>query len=214
MTNHIITDGNARFEKKVLLPQSKSHLVKCHLIYNGFKKQHNLNFVTSIYFDDIHLGNLRDNIDGNPQRTKLRARYYNNDFSNIRLELKYKDTYVGSKKIVKVRKDFCSNAEIIDFCTKWSKVNIVKYVHPTAIISYTREYFVKGSIRATVDYNVDGKRFAGKNQIRGAQHSYGVLEFKYERNKEQEMRRLYTSLNLPVNRITKSSKYANTLIRW
>ena len=109
---------------------------------------------------------------------------------------------------------FFSNAEIIDFCTKWSKVNIVKYVHPTAIISYTREYFVKGSIRATVNYNVNGKRFAGKNQIRGAQHSYGVLEFKYERNKEQEMRRLYTSLNLPVNRITKSSKYANTLIRW
>lgn len=213
MNNNISIDESSRFEKKVFLPQSKPYLLKRYLRSNGFKKQHDANYVTSIYFDDIHLTNLRDNIDGNPNRTKFRARFYNNQITNVRLELKNKYSYIGNKEVIIVKRDFFNLLELIDFCTRWSRINIMKYVQPTALVSYTREYFVKGSIRATLDFNVTSKRFAGNKLIQGAQHSYGVLEFKYKRNKEFEMRKLYNLLNLPVNRVTKSSKYANALIR-
>lgn len=211
-TKHTI-DGNLRFEKKVFLPQSKIHLVRSNLIRNQFRTQHDPNYISSVYFDDINFNDLRDNIDGNPNRTKFRARFYNNQINNVRLEFKHKNTYIGSKEVFVIERHFTDISDLMQHCVNWYRSKFNKYIQPTALISYTRYYLVNNKIRATLDYNVKSKRLVGKKLIWGAQQPYGVLEFKYDKNKEMEMRKLYEKLKLPVNRITKSSKYANTLIR-
>ena len=92
-------NNTERIERKIFLPLSKGYLMSQYLIKNGFKQQHESNFISSVYFDDIEYQNLRDNVDGNMYRKKLRARWYNGNLNQVRLEIKNKEALIGTKKI-------------------------------------------------------------------------------------------------------------------
>lgn len=206
-------DDTARIERKIFLPLSKGYLISPYLIKSGFRQQHYSNHISSVYFDDTEYQNLRDNIDGNMYRSKLRARWYNENLNQVRLEIKNKKALIGTKKVFLINESFHNLMEVINYTKNWSKNHYEKYLIPTAFITYDRKYFIKNNIRVTVDTKVKSQKIIGQQLISGYIEKYSVVEFKYSNVDEQNFRNIFEKLNLPVNRVTKSSKYANALIR-
>lgn len=206
-------NNTERIERKIFLPLSKGYLMSQYLIKNGFKQQHESNFISSVYFDDIEYQNLRDNVDGNMYRKKLRARWYNGNLNQVRLEIKNKEALIGTKKIFLIDDSFDDVMQVINYSKRWSKIHYENYIQPTAFITYDRDYFILNDIRVTIDTKVKSQRIIGQHLISGCIEKYSVVEFKYSNTDEQNFRKIFEKLELPVNRITKSSKYANALIR-
>ena len=213
MSNSKKDNNSARVERKVFLPLSKGYLISPYLINFGFRQQHDSNFISSVYFDDTEYHNLRDNVDGNMNRSKLRARWYNNNLNQVRLEIKNKEALIGTKKFFLIDKTFRNLMEVINYSKDWSKIHYDKYIQPTADITYDRDYYIYNKIRVTVDTKVKSQKIIGQHLISGCIEKYSVIEFKYSNTDEQNFRKVFEKLNLPVNRVTKSSKYANALIR-
>ena len=66
---------------------------------------HNLPYkVRSIYFDDIYFKCIDEKLSGERHRSKYRFRVYNNDFDNIKFEVKIKNNSVSFKKTFKLSK--------------------------------------------------------------------------------------------------------------
>ena len=65
-----ISKNDERFERKILLRVGQSSLIKNYILEKGFKKNYKRRKITSIYFDDINLNCLRDNVNGNKERYK------------------------------------------------------------------------------------------------------------------------------------------------
>jgi hypothetical protein len=206
-------NDTARIERKIFLPLSRGYLVSPYLIKSGFRQQHQSNHISSVYFDNTEYQNLRDNVDGNMYRSKLRARWYNENLNQVRLEIKNKKALIGTKKVFLINESFHNLMEVINFSKNWSKNHFENYLMPTAFITYDRKYFIKNNMRVTIDTKVKSQKIIGQQFISGCIEKYSVVEFKYSNADEQNFRNIFEKLNLPVNRITKSSKYANALIR-
>ena len=74
-----IVKKEQRVEKKILLKNGQISCVRNLFFEKGFKKIYDIRKISSIYFDDIDLNCLRDNIDGNKDRYKIRIRWYNDN---------------------------------------------------------------------------------------------------------------------------------------
>ena len=146
-------------------------------------------------------------------RSKLRARWYNKNLNHVRLEIKNKKALIGTKKLFLIEESFHNLMEVVNYSKNWSKIHYEKYVQPTAFITYDRNYFISDNIRVTIDTKVKSQKIIGQHFVSGSIEKYSVVEFKYSNTDEQNFRNIYEKLNLPVNRVTKSSKYANALIR-
>ena len=92
-----IAKKNERLERKILLRVGQSSLIRNYILERGFKKKFKKRKITSVYFDDINLNCLRDNVNGNRERYKIRLRWYDNNVDNTNLEIKFKDGYLGYK---------------------------------------------------------------------------------------------------------------------
>ena len=71
-----------RLERKFILSSGQASLAVGELKKIGFKRKFPSRKISSVYFDDIEFSSLRDNIDGNPNRDKLRLRFYNDDLED------------------------------------------------------------------------------------------------------------------------------------
>lgn len=122
--------------------------------------------IRSLYFDNYQDKALREKIDGVNNREKFRIRYYNDDFSYIKLEKKSKIYGLCNKLSAAVTKEECER--IIQGDIEWmreSKRGLLlelytkmKYqqLRPKTIVEYTRVPFVyqTGNVRITFDSKV------------------------------------------------------------
>ena len=92
----------ARYEDKFLIPLSSLSEVENFFDSDhvNFNKPYPSRFVNSIYYDTDDLIYAKQNSDGNGLRAKVRIRFYNNDFKNSNLEVKYKHFRIGNKLII------------------------------------------------------------------------------------------------------------------
>lgn len=122
--------------------------------------------IRSLYFDSAYDKALREKLDGVNMREKYRIRLYNDDYSLIRLERKFKLNNLGTKEQAYLSKDetvAIINGDI-DWMVKSENKLIVSFysklknecLKPKTIVDYTREPFIyaPGNVRVTFDYDI------------------------------------------------------------
>lgn len=122
--------------------------------------------IRSLYFDNIHDKALREKIDGVNNREKFRIRYYNDDFSFIKLEKKSKINGLCSKQAASLTKEQCEC--LLEGDIGWMKeskdpliMELYTKMHyqqlrPRTLVDYMREPFVyePGNVRITIDSDI------------------------------------------------------------
>ena len=201
-----------RIERKFLMPQGHSSTARAFLISNGFVETYRARMVRSVYFDTKEYSCLRDNIDGNPFRDKLRVRFYDANYSTARIEIKHKRNMLGYKSMIPLNGIFGTEYDVVDATKRWSSLNVSEFLVPTARVTYLRRYYTSGWLRATIDTDIQSEAIIGNKYITSPGVQYEVVEFKYESMKDAEMRLLFDRIASFSLRTTKSSKYSNALV--
>jgi hypothetical protein len=179
--------------------------------------------VNSLYLDTPGLSDMRSNVDGLRQRSKLRWRWYGDDWAVIHpyLELKRKRYLLNTK----IR---CLLPCRLDMTQPWSELLDVVHAHvgrdwqvmlqtltqPTLLAHYQREYYatLDRVVRVTLDY--DQAAYDQRMSLRPNLHvrlpiaDTVVIEVKADR--EQEERAAEVIEWFPLSR-TRNSKYASGL---
>ncbi|MBI9051194.1 MAG: VTC domain-containing protein [Anaerolineaceae bacterium] len=216
-----------RYERKLLVEGLSEHqvrtLIKLHPAL--FVQTYPPRYVNNIYLDTPAMDYYYENINGVPQRRKVRIRWYGDLFGKIRkpiLEYKIKDGLVGTKESQNLP-DFVldENFDRDQFQETIAKGSptIVHYhlreLDAVLLNRYYRWYFATtdGRYRVTVDtdmtfYNI--KR-AG-NAFRQRQQNYLnlIVELKY--NAEHDPTAQRVSGLFPFS-VTKNSKYVEGIER-
>ena len=203
-----------RFERKIFMAQGRSYSAEVILKIENFKVLHEDRKVTSVYFDDAAYNSLRDNIDGNQDRDKIRFRFYNVDYQRAKIEIKHKRSYLGYKTVIEIERAIKNLEELIAFAQIWCDLNLNRKYLPSAIVSYQRSYFLYGEIRATIDRDVQCSRIYGKEILSNLLRTFEVVEFKYDKLFDPEFREIYRKFSRIAARTTKSSKYSNAMMEW
>ncbi|HHT24451.1 MAG TPA: polyphosphate polymerase domain-containing protein [Clostridiaceae bacterium] len=152
--------------------------------------------VSSLYFDTLYDKALIQNISGINQREKFRIRYYNNDFSFIRLERKIKINGKCAKQTALLAQSEVQqilNGEIDFLLQKEDALTIEFYsklkgqlLKPKTIVTYDREAFIyhPGNVRITIDRNLRTTTktddFLQINKHINVSDGLAVLEVKYD----------------------------------
>jgi len=201
-----------RLERKFILSSGQASLAVGELKKIGFKRKFPSRKISSVYFDDIEFSSLRDNIDGNPNRDKLRLRFYNDDLNSSKIEIKHKRGYVGYKSFFELETPIHSMDEGIQKTIEWAKKKLFKNVFARSLITYNRQYLFLGQFTATLDTQVAGFRINSSKKLQtSAFFKYSVVEFKYPIDYDEEFRERQFFKNFSL-RNTKCSKYSNSLI--
>ena len=122
--------------------------------------------IRSLYFDNLHDKVLREKIDGINNREKFRIRYYNDNFTYIRLEKKSKINGLCLKQSAVLSKEECEKLieGDLDWMTSrgdplilelYSKMKF-QQLKPRVIVDYVREPYVfkAGNVRVTIDTRI------------------------------------------------------------
>ncbi|MGI6579247.1 MAG: polyphosphate polymerase domain-containing protein [Saccharofermentanales bacterium] len=177
--------------------------------------------VSSLYFDSPYDKALRQNMSGVNQREKFRIRYYNNDFSFIRLERKIKINGKCAKQTAHLNQievqqildgeiDFLLQKDdslAVEFYSKL-KGQLLK---PKTIVTYDREAFIydPGNVRITIDRNLrttcKTDDFLQTNKHINISDGLAVLEVKYDEFLPDLVKMAVHLQNRPL---TAYSKYA------
>ncbi|MDF2985889.1 MAG: hypothetical protein K0R50_1399 [Eubacterium sp.] len=122
--------------------------------------------IRSLYFDNFDNKALMEKINGINNREKFRIRYYNDDYSFIRLEKKGKINGLCFKRSAKLTVDQCN--KLIAGDLEWmkrstepliielnSKMNY-QQLKPRTLVDYVREpyIYVPGNVRITIDTGI------------------------------------------------------------
>lgn len=122
--------------------------------------------VRSLYFDNFNDKALMEKINGFNKREKFRIRFYNDNFSFIKLEKKSKRNGLCTKYSQKLSKDDCERIlnNDIDWMLDTDKPLIQELyfkmksqlLRPKTVVDYTREAFIypAGNVRITIDSNI------------------------------------------------------------
>ena len=127
--------------------------------------------IRSIYFDNGDDKVLREKLYGFEKREKFRIRYYNDDYSFIRLEKKIKNGNLGSKCSAPLTEEECRKLLAGD--TGWMKDHSeelikelyakMKYqgLRPRVLVSYIREPYIyrAGNVRVSFDSSIRSTLF-------------------------------------------------------
>ena len=186
-----IVKKEKRVEKKILLKNGQISLIRNLFFEKGFKKIYGIRKISSIYFDDINLNCLRDNIDGNKDRYKIRLRWYNDNFKNANIEIKFKEGYMGYKIRYKIKNKFCDIENLISITKKWILENLGVYMNPVIKINYIREYYLNKKIRLTIDTKLKAIKYVGSSFSTTGLFNNEVIEFKYDLEQDNYFRNFY-----------------------
>lgn len=212
--NEVLDYSSSRIERKIILKKGQSTFILPNIKEFGFSKIYHPRKITSIYLDDINFNSLRDNIDGNRNRNKIRIRFYNDKIKNFFIEIKQKRGFIGYKKRIYFENvEVSSRIDLIKFVINWCRSEFQRAFHPKSEISYERCYFSKNEFRATVDTNISSKKLSSSGQsLITSVNDYEVIEFKYSPEHDEKFRLAFSSLTKKYLRATKSSKYSNSLM--
>lgn len=199
---HLDTEKVKRSEEKFLINSSdifhfKSTLSKILPIdenIDDFSKNYN---VQSIYYDTIFNDDLKNKLDGNKDRKKIRIRIYNNDLKTAKIEIKHKSSSYSKKISQRLSIDEVSiliNSNFNNFLEKNQVISDYfltnpEILHPTSIVTYDRFAFKVpiSNIRITIDTDIRGHgnnlRFPITNIANGLRltpNFLEVVEVKYD----------------------------------
>ncbi len=122
--------------------------------------------IRSLYFDNFNNKALMEKINGINNREKFRIRYYNDDYSFIRLEKKGKINGLCFKRSAKLTFNQCNmllEGELEWMKKSWdplllefySKINC-QQLRPRTLVDYVREPYIyePGNVRITIDTEI------------------------------------------------------------
>lgn len=202
-----------RVERKIILQKGQSKFFLGRLKEIGFKKVYGSRKVNSIYFDDIDMNSLRDNIDGNRNRNKIRIRYYGDSLSRCNIEIKQKRGLLGYKTKIHLEGTFKNISNLIFKAQRKITLLTDKKFLPVSHINYQREYLKNENFRATVDTHVCSNRISSSGvKLYSSKGEYEVIEFKYLPIYDEKFRQIFNFLSPFYVRATKSSKYSNSMM--
>ncbi len=197
-----------RFERKYNPPNNIRSELKCFMRINNIKEIFPSRKISSIYYEQTDFKSFFDSEDGNQCRTKVRLRYYNNNFNNGIIEYKIKESELGYKKYFNI-KDAIKNSGSLSVHIDNLDLEIPKEInnsYPILLVEYDRDYYANldNRIRITYDYNI---KFRGIFKKTGFLTSLNVIEFKYDKDVNLDsdfFNKLIEEFNL---NLTRSSKY-------
>ena len=207
---------NGRIERKWVFRKVDHLLVLNSLLRSQFffKYHYPSRRINSIYYDDINLSNITQNLDGISNRVKYRVRWYGSNSDNLKnpnFEIKRKRNFETQKKIVSLKNfnNINHNSEKdLNYLTKFINDNIIlsKILSPSLLINYQRIYLISSNklIRATIDYQVKSKRFLNFKNDFFCNFKDVILEFKYEPDLDWSVRNMLDNIKV---RYAKNSKY-------
>lgn len=195
-------DKKFRHEIKHYINQSDYIAIKNRLIQiMNLDKNANTNNeykIRSLYFDNYKDKVLMDKINGINFREKFRIRFYNDDYSFIKLEKKSKINGLCSKESELITKEECENIirGDIDFLRESKKALFVEFyskiksdlLRGRSIVDYTREAYIykAGNVRITFDKKIRtgicSRNIFDKNlpTIEAIDNNIIVLEVKFD----------------------------------
>lgn len=163
-----------RFEQKAEVATQNSSNCLHWLSEVGFRVHHPPRIVCSLYFDTQFMEMYRDTQEGLLPRKKLRLRTYGtrqfmNSGSTYFLEVKLSEAYSRSKTII-------SDVDHEQIMRCGYYLEQYGYCYPRVFISYLREYYVCGQVRATFDTEIAYERFGIYSRF---VDESSVMEFKF-----------------------------------
>ena len=213
---------NFRFERKWVFDNNFSDIYSCLL---KSKFYFNSSFpdrkVNSIYFDDFCNTSVKENLEGENDKTKIRIRWYGKNpyiLKKPKLELKIKKNFQNYKIIKNL--DILNglnikNLEHVRLISK--KVNSLykkKMLIPVSTTHYDRSYLISSNsfIRSTVDKNLKVSKFNNNFFIPiFKEFNKIILELKYQRRYDEFVR---GNINNISARFSKNSKYIYSIINY
>ena len=221
--NNLIKENSFRYERKFLLRgldrTTLQAMVK--ILPGGFNEIYHQRQVNNIYFDTFDYENYFDNVDGSPNRKKVRIRWYGdiNELIEVPiLELKIKYGLMGTKLSYPLpsfninefsSNDFLYNLVLPSNIPK-ELSTLVKVQQPKLINTYSRTYYesVNTKIRITIDdslsfYDPHKNDF---DKIFNISSINTILEIKYPKSSDVIVNQITSSLPF---RLSKSSKYVS-----
>jgi len=217
-----------RYERKFILPNwgvtRALNLIKLNRGF--FHEVYCHRWVNNIYLDTIFLKNLREHIDGQADRSKLRVRWYGymvGDVDNPGLELKVKSGELGYKLRHRMNGfHFSSDLDLKSFKhsmkeTKFSEdfLDVLTGTVPVLINRYQRRYFLSQdkSYRLTLDYGLQIIPLYGhcrSNCVYKYPASHVIIEIKYSREHDGNLGDITTMFPF---RLSKFSKYVDGIYK-
>jgi SPX domain protein involved in polyphosphate accumulation len=210
--------NNLIFEKKWIFKNYNSNYIInfLHRSKFNFIKQYESRKINSIYFDDKNLTGVKDNLEGNRDRFKVRLRWYGNSelIVNPTLEVKIKKGLISKKNKINFK---LNNFEIKSDRNLENLTNIIHEkilninLKPKILISYERDYFFSSCklIRSTIDKNIKYKKFNLFFPLFYLNMKKIILEFKYSLHHDGYVRKLINDI---PHRYSKSSKYVMCML--
>ena len=205
-------------------------------LYNSsFKKKYNKRGVNSLYYDTINLDFANDNISGQSNRIKIRARWYTenngnflNEFSNnkfFRFEIKRKKNNY-SDKICSTNKFSDRKNSVIEqraFLKKELKNELIKFselshliLNDIVFVGYNREYFghtFSENIRLTIDKDLSClicSKIPNSKNTKIA-NNFIIVELKFKQENENLVKNILKTF--PFRQI-RSSKYLYAISKY
>jgi len=215
MINPETRTADLRHESKIPLQRDQYVELKSALIQLGLypKTSYPDRIIHSIYLDDHELNDYFDNISGTSRRSKTRIRWYNDQTSNLAIEIKRKAIKLSDKRIIEIdnpggtlpyrRSDFM---KLVRSNSNALPVSQFISLSPVLEVEYRRSYFeLSQDIRMTADHSIRYRKLypqPSRSWQRSAVDT--VIEFKYPVGHEGSFERLMR--NIPY-RIFRHSKY-------
>ena len=212
-----------RFEKKFRIPLSEFNMIKNILKTISFHEAYPCRFISSVYYDSLDFKFYRDSINGISNRKKIRARFYDNNHKEIKIEEKIKIAEMGYKITRPIRNNkhlILKDLEINQTFIK-EKIRvpseIFKSFFPVTYIKYLRSYFISndGKTRITLDEKISYSKIVSSLNVlyinTDIPDPRGVVEIKFDQENELA--------NISIDKITKyinspptrNSKYCNSI---
>ena len=167
--------------------------------------------MNNIYFDSPNLDLYFDNLDGSPDKHKVRLRWYDDDQNRLALELKSKNGYLTAKQVFALsgQKGRCFGHYLGNLIIKSADMPAeikekIRNLTPVLQNSYFRKYYISacGRFRLTLDTQIS---YSMPFQPVVHQETHNVVEIKYSQEYQQALSPILQQLPF---RMTKFSKYA------
>ncbi len=222
MERKVINKEFYRYERKFIVPTSLAHNIINLISENpgNFSEIYEERQINNIYLDTLNYDFLKDNINGNTTRKKVRIRWYGNLYGTIQptLEIKIKSGLVGTKNSFKLPPiNINQDINIQDFRRILKSSELPKNILSDILIldftllnSYSRKYFLSSckKIRLTYDSNLYYFNIKNYNNINlySIKDQSNIIELKYHQDEDNMVSKISNSFPF---RMSRNSKYVN-----
>jgi len=207
--------GSHRYERKYVVPfhmeANLASILRCSRF--GFREIYAERIVNNVYFDTPLFRFFHENVQGVPDRMKVRVRWYGDGppVGPCRLEIKRKSGLVGTKEVHPVT---LGGGELMEFGLL-ERLGLPPEVlfetsetRPTLFNRYRRRYFLSadGRFRVTIDHDLhySPPTVLCRSGCMGSPDVMSVLELKYDRDADPDAAQV--AADIPFS-LSKKSKY-------